>query len=517
MKKRLISIFLVIIMVVTLVPVSVFADSAISLARPTISSIAGSSSGITIKWSSVSGAASYNIKRKTADGSYEDLVTVSKTSYTDTDVSHGEKYTYKVCAVRGSIKGLYSSAKSLTYTSFIAPVLNSATYSGTSVTLKWSKVAGADGYKIYQKRGSGSYTLVKTVSNNLLNSTTLKDRDIGIAYTYKIKAYADDGTASVYSNTKTLTLKLSAPKITKTASATASSITIGWSKVDGADGYYVYKKLSDGTWKKIATVKGESTVSYKASSLSAGKYSYAVKAYCVTSSKTYISSYSAAIAVRTLGSISNIIVAPVSGQDALKVTWSKVTGATGYELYYKRGDNGVWLKAKTTSSTSYTMDVKHGVHYYFKVRAIYESSSAVTNGAYKQYSGFKMIYHTPDFDVTLAALDGQSAEILAVYIKNNGDEKMRIYSSDAKVVDGSDSKKLSIVKVSIDNMSAKKASYTDVAAGEENLVSFVADDSTALTFNNASSKLVFTFSYDSVIYTATVTKDGSSFAFKEYE
>ena len=75
----------------------------------------------------------------------------------------------------------------------------------------------------------------------------------------------------------------------KTPKSTKSGIKLEWSKVKGADGYYVYCKTGSKGYERIATVKGSTKVTYTDKTAKKGKkYTYKVKAY---KSKTY-SAYS---------------------------------------------------------------------------------------------------------------------------------------------------------------------------------------------------------------------------------
>ncbi|MHC4221846.1 MAG: LamG-like jellyroll fold domain-containing protein, partial [Planctomycetota bacterium] len=59
---------------------------------------------IHLDWDNVSGASSYKIKRSTASGqSYSTVGTPSSSTYTDTSLTSGTKYYYKVCAVISSV------------------------------------------------------------------------------------------------------------------------------------------------------------------------------------------------------------------------------------------------------------------------------------------------------------------------------------------------------------------------------------------------------------------------------
>lgn len=97
-----------------------------------------------------------------------------------------------------------------------------------------------------------------------------------------------------------LGIDAAAPQSTKTKSA-SKKVTITWKKVTKATGYEVYRATSrDGKYKKITTIKKNSTVKYVDSKgLKKGKtYYYKVRAYKKSGSKTYYSAYSAVKSVK---------------------------------------------------------------------------------------------------------------------------------------------------------------------------------------------------------------------------
>ena len=72
------------------------------------------------------------------------------------------------------------------------------------------------------------------------------------------------------------------------------------------------------------------------------------------------------------------IVSSTTGQ--AKISWSKVSGATGYEIYYKKSANGSYKKLKTINSTTVrnciVKGMKSGDRYYFRVRAFKKTGSS---------------------------------------------------------------------------------------------------------------------------------------------
>ncbi len=73
------------------------------------------------------------------------------------------------------------------------------------IKLAWTKVPGAKGYLLYRKTGSGSYSLIKKITDpNRLSYVDKSGLKNGKKYTYKILPYADTG-AGRLPKTKTIT------------------------------------------------------------------------------------------------------------------------------------------------------------------------------------------------------------------------------------------------------------------------------------------------------------------------
>jgi RHS repeat-associated protein len=78
---------------------SVLEASASSAAPPAgLSAVPSGSASIALNWSTASGATNYRVERKGAGGSYTLVGTTASTNLTDTGVSNGSAYLYRVCA-----------------------------------------------------------------------------------------------------------------------------------------------------------------------------------------------------------------------------------------------------------------------------------------------------------------------------------------------------------------------------------------------------------------------------------
>lgn len=234
---------------------------------------------IGLSWTPVTGADGYAVFVK-SKGSWKKLGTTKKTSYTVKKLSEGKKYTFAIRACKLK-NGKVSLAKS--YTSFTAatkirrPSTLSASQTSSTVTLSWSAVKNADGYRVYRKTSSG-WTAVASTTKNLLSAKKLSS---GKNYTFGVKAGIKTDVGTVWSDVKSIRTS-TAPKAPKLTVSDVNNLkaTIRWDKVNGADGYQVYYKVNDAqSYTHLANYLA-TDVGVTLSGLSrGGVYTFAVRAY----------------------------------------------------------------------------------------------------------------------------------------------------------------------------------------------------------------------------------------------
>lgn len=170
------------------------------------------------------------------------------------------------------------------------PKLTSVTNTATGVKITWNKVAGAECYTVLRKEGNGKWTAIKgSIKNNYYVDTKAKS---GVTYKYSVKA--KQGSEFSAYNTTGLTIKYLTDPTLKAPSSTKSGISLKWTKVNGAQGYVIYRKTGNGSYGKLVTRKGVSALSYVDKSAKKGKsYTYKIKAY-------YGKTYSAQSNTRTI-------------------------------------------------------------------------------------------------------------------------------------------------------------------------------------------------------------------------
>lgn len=204
-------------------------------------------SGNIVKWNRVAGATSYKVYRKTPSGSYKEIAEVSNVlQFKDTTAKKSSKYYYTVAAMNGKYKGSYESGLGINCLSAPSVTDVSLNTSGGTV-IKWNKISGATGYKVYRKVADGSWKyLGKTTS---LNYTDKSSRVSGTEYFYTVRAYNSKGNG-IYGKFGVSSLYLSMP-VVETDRLKNGDVQLQWKKVDGAENYRIYRKTGNGSWKTL--------------------------------------------------------------------------------------------------------------------------------------------------------------------------------------------------------------------------------------------------------------------------
>lgn len=248
-----------------------------------------------------------------------------------------------------------------------------------SITVKWSGVKGAVGYRVYRATSkSGTYSLAAVTTSKSFKNTGLAT---GTRYYYKIRAYKTVSGKKVYSKYSSVVSAkpvLNVPTAVKAAASSYNSIALSWGKVTGASGYRIYRVSGIGSYSKIADTK---SLSFTDSGVDTGTvYYYKIRAYITIGGKNVYSSYSGILNVRcTLAAPTSLQVASTT-YDSAALRWNGVTGANGYEIY-RAAANGSYSKIADAVSLSYSdTGLDTGVQYSYKVRAY------ITNGETKVYS-----------------------------------------------------------------------------------------------------------------------------------
>ncbi len=233
-------------------------------------------------------------------------------------------------------------------------------------TWNWNgDAATIDGFRVYRKVNSGSYSAVTTTAKNV---TMYQDTNIspGNTYTYKIAAYK--GTSeSTTSNEEGATVPsdpvsdpLTAPySVTTTYESGTNRIAVAWAHGGGTlDGYRIYKNVNGGAYSFLAN---DGLSPYLDTTVTPGDtYCYRVTAYRGTEE----SSNGAGDLCETVPTATptapnaptGVTASQVPGTDDVRVQWSdNSNNETGFNLFRRNVPNSFFgLTSVGANVTAYT-------------------------------------------------------------------------------------------------------------------------------------------------------------------
>lgn len=286
-------------------------------------------------------------------------------------------YCYEFESQSASENNIENGSDSFIYSDTITTLGQAAISSMLSekdgVRVTWKKVTGADFYRVYKKIDGKNTIVYETADGNVTNylDKTVKNNT---SYTYSVRAvneasYEDaDGNKYPASLSAYASIKyVEAPsKITITNDD--GKVIVTWSKVTGATAYRVYRRTvdADGDVSKWEPFKKITSTTYEDKTAKSGtKYEYVVRTY----SGDYVSELYSEKGNIYLETPEFSVEATVKG---VKISWDKVSGATGYKIY-RKVKGGSWKTVTTTSSktTSYTdTGATSGKKVYYRVKAV---------------------------------------------------------------------------------------------------------------------------------------------------
>ena len=349
----------------------------------------GGTNQVTISWSAVSTATSYNVYYATASGVTKangTKVTGVTSPAVLTGLAAGTSYYCIVTAVNS----VGESAASVQVAATTLPAVPSPTapaapasvtaMGGTNMaTVSWPAISGAASYNIYWSTASG---VSKTNGTKIAGATSpyvQTGLSAGTTYYYIVTAVNSVGesVASAAASATTTAAPPALPVAPTGVSATgaANKVTVSWAAVSGATSYNLYWSTASGVTTTSGTKISGATSPYAQTSLNAGTtYYYVVTALNAAGEGPASAQFSASTSVPApVLPAAPAGVSATGGTAQASITWSAVTGAASYNLYYST-TNGVTpangTKVAGAGSPYILTGLNAGTTYYFVVTAV---------------------------------------------------------------------------------------------------------------------------------------------------
>ncbi len=215
-----------------------------------------------IRWTEVDGAEKYGVKRAVSDcGEFEHIAWCKKPVFTDEDVSEHITYRYKIMAhkklegKKASTK--LSAVKAAVISDIPAPkVLEAEAVKGPSISLRWEKCEGADGYIV--NRRNDFYSQILPIARTKENHFTDDKVVYGQPCHYSVQPVINtpDGEKQGNFSKEVHSVCIDKGQIISAVSHFGKRITLTLRIVTGADRYCIERSESEnGPWEQVYTTE----------------------------------------------------------------------------------------------------------------------------------------------------------------------------------------------------------------------------------------------------------------------
>ena len=270
--------------------------------------------------------------------------------------------------------------------------------SAKDVVLKVDDVFNAmSGVSASDKEDGDITSKIKVVEN------TVNTSKAGI---YKVVYEVIDSDGNTVRKEIKVTVRLNKVSNVKSVSNSYNSNKITWSKLKDVDGYEIYRSTSKtGTYSRVQEITNGNTINYVDKNLATGSgYYYKIRAYKIVNGEKLYGDYSSIVSAKPVLSRTTNVISKSASYNSNKITWKKVSGASGYEVYRSNSKSGKYSKVKTITSGStlnYTnTGLTTGTTYYYKVRAYRTVNGKKVYSSYSSIVSAKPTLKTPSVKLT---------------------------------------------------------------------------------------------------------------------
>ncbi len=323
-----------------------------ALAAPVMSAASATSTAATLNWTAIADATSYVLQRSTDSVVWTSIINslgASSTTFTDSTVTAGTTYTYRLSAVNAN--GTSPAATSTVLTAPAAPTLNVDVVSDTSLLLSWNASPGATSYIVEAatvSNGTTTWAAVTPAPSGANTTLTVASLTSDTAYTYHVIAVDGSGNSPT-SNPVTATTLISAPTFTA-AAASSSSVTLTFTANADATGYLVERSDDAGAiWTTVnQNTLGPTSTTYTDTGLTPGTaYEYRLSAISASGASAPFGPINA-----TTDPDVPVLTGVAASSTEIDLSWTPVLSATGYTL--NMNTSGGWVAVNPQPSGAVT-------------------------------------------------------------------------------------------------------------------------------------------------------------------
>ena len=365
-------------------------SDALSVAKPatpgTFTVPASDNNGAyTVSWSASTGAAHYDLQRRTNGGSWSTILNnTTATSRAESGLGNAS-YDYRVRSCSGTGCSAYTAVKTtdVAITPGVPSSISSPTTSHSGAyTVSWGTASGSiTKYDLNKRLNGGSWS---SGYDGTATSKAFSGQAAG-THEYAVRACKTTGSYTSCSAWKysgdTVVSAPATPAPNAPTSDNNGAYTVSWGSVTGATHYDLQRQTDGGSWSTIAN--DTTDTSRAESGLGNATYGYRVRACSAVGCSSYSAVDSTDVAI-TPGVPASIVTPGTQTHSSTHaISWGTASGSvTQYQLY-RQIDGGSWGLQYTGTNTAYTTDSLDVGSYVYRVRA------CKTTGSYTSCSGYR--------------------------------------------------------------------------------------------------------------------------------
>jgi len=325
--------------------------------KPVLSSSTAGDTTVTVSWSTVYGATSYDLY-------YKDGTSVTKVDGTKitgvsspknvTGLLNDTTYSFAVTALSSSEESVLSDSTQIIpkIPTPVAPTISSVTILDTTATVSWGNVSGASSYNLYHKDGTSVTKIDSTKITGAISPQDVTGLSKGTQYAFATSAQNSSGESDL-SNTETTTFP---PIISATVGST--KVTVTWNTVIGSTSYNLYYRAGNSVTKLNGTKITGVTSPREVTGLTNGtEYAFAVSVVMPLSgesdlSNTEVKTPAAGWAYKEIKPAGDINVtwynSDISDDGKRFIVASDAGGLGNGRIYYSSDTGNSWTEYRPT-------------------------------------------------------------------------------------------------------------------------------------------------------------------------
>ena len=325
---------------------------------------------LVVSWAAATNAAGYKVQWKSGSQAYGSArqTTLAATSHTITGLANGTTYSVRVIATRANADDSAPSPEvsgTPTPARPAAPAVVQAEIATGGITVQWSVVENADGYRVQWKSSTQNYSTTRqatvdapTNKEDTTTSYTITGLIEKETYTVRVFATRTGAQDSPASSEATADAGVGGtPTSLLTITPGVGTLVLSWPDVKDATDYKVQWKSGsqnyDATRQTIVATTLGNTETHTITSLTGGtEYTVRVTPRINTVDQT---SFEGTGTPRTTAP-GRPTVTVAAGVGQLLVRWTGATNASGYQVQWKSGTQAYDVSRQATvTSSSYTI------------------------------------------------------------------------------------------------------------------------------------------------------------------